>query len=159
MSLFKKRVSVQSLWEPRLSGMFSGKNEPGWDILKSSFSDPAMDAIDPKVFYAHMQALTIEIVNIAIAKSCSVDVSMASNRCVRNFLQKTGHEDIEPLMSLYSKAFGSSARDGVREMAGAFSQEAANSQLAQATLEGFYNTLDLLLRQIFNLLGGMKLVP
>lgn len=158
MSLFKKRVAVQDFWEQRLAGMFSGKNEPGWDVLKKSFQDPALEAVEAKDFYKHMQALTIEIVSIAIAKSCSIDVSFDSGAYVEKFLQDNAHTDITPLITLYSRAFGSSSTDGIKEMVSAFSQNVADSQLAPATLEGFNNTLYLLLRQIFKLLDGIKLV-
>lgn len=159
MPLFKKRVSVESLWKPRLSGMFSGKNEPEWDALKSSFRDPALDSLDPKVFYSHVQAMTIEIVNVAIAKSCSVGANVASDRYVDKFLKGTGHEYIAPLVSLYSRAFGSSARDGVREMAVAFSQDVADSRLRPETVEGLRKALHLLLGQVFDLLRAVELVP
>ena len=126
---FRKKVTVQSLWQPRLEGMFSGKNEAGWDFLKTSFHDPALDAVEAKVFYAHMQAMTIQVVSMLITKSCSMDASISSYMFVDKFLENNNHKDVNRLVSRYSSAFGSSATDGIRKMVAAFSEDVASSRL------------------------------
>ena len=155
---FRKKVTVQSFWQPRLDGMFSGKNEPGWDALKASFHDPALEAVEPLVFYRHMQAMTIEIVSVAIAKGCSMEVSTSSILFVSGFLKSRNRTDVDDLVSRYSSAFGSSFTDGIRPMVELFSMEVSGSRLAPSTAEGLYKMLYLLVQEVTNMLRSVKLV-
>ena len=156
---FRKKITVQSFWQPRLDGMFSGKNEAGWDFLKTSFHDPALNAVEAKVFYAHMQAMTIQVVSMLITKSCSMDASIPSHMFVDKFLENNNHKDVIRLVSRYNSAFGSSATDGIRKMVAAFSEDVASSRLTSPTVEGFYSTLYQLVQQVSNMLGAVKLIP
>ncbi len=155
---FRKKFTVQSFWQPRLEGMFSGKNEPGWDALKASFQDPALDAVEPAVFYTHIQAMTIEVVSIVIAKRCSMEVSTSSILFVSEFLKKRNCLDVENLVTRYSSAFGSSFTDGIRTMVEFFSKEVSGSALAPSTVEGLHRTLYLLVQEVRHLLRSTKLV-
>lgn len=155
---FRKKVTVQSFWQSRLEGMFSGNNERGWDALKDSFHDPALDAVEPVVFYTHMQAMTIEIVSIVIAKECSAEVSTSSILFVSEFLKSRNRPDVDSLVTRYSSAFGTSFTDGVRPMVDFFSIEVSGSRLAPSTFEALHRTLYALLGEVRNLLGPLKLV-
>lgn len=156
---FRKKITVRQFWGPRLEGMFSGKNEPGWDYLKQSFEDPALSAVESKVFYAHVQAMTIEIVSIAITKSCSMDTSTASRVFVGKFLRDNHHEDVSRLEGQYNSAFGSSATDGIRKVVEYFSASVSDSTLKSETINGIYSTLYQLLASIFSMLKEIKLTP
>jgi len=156
---FRKKVTVQSYWQPRLEGMFSGKNEAGWDFLQTSFHDPALNAVEAKVFYAHMQAMTIQVVSAVIAKSSSTDASISSLMFVCTFLEDNNHKDVSSLVARYNSAFGSSATDGIRKMVAVFSEEVSDSRLTPPTVEGFYTTLYQLVQQVSNTLGAAKLTP
>lgn len=156
---FKKKVSVQSFWQPRLEGMFSGKNYAGWDYLQASFHDPVLNAVQADVFYTHMQPMTIEIVSMVITKSCSMATSMESRIFVDDFLKTNSHQNLIPLLKRYNSAFGSSSTDGIRKIIEAFSEDISNSRLEPQTVEGFYRILYGLTEQIFKLLGEVKLVP
>ncbi|MGH9400700.1 MAG: hypothetical protein ACRD2P_01175 [Terriglobia bacterium] len=155
---FRKKVTVQSFWQSRLEGTFSGKNEPGWDALKASFHDPALDAVEPLAFYTHIQAMTIETVSIVISKRCSMEVSSSSILFVSEFLRKRNRVDVENLLARYSSAFGSSFTDGIRPMVEFFSREVSGSALAPSTVEGLHRTLYLLVQEVRNLLRSTKLV-
>ena len=154
----KTKQTVQSFWQPRLEGMFSGKNEPGWDALKASFHDPALNDARSGVFYAHMQAMTIQIVSMVITKSCSMEAAIASHLFVDNFLESNNHKDVGDLVQKYNSAFGSSLTDGIQKMVELFSAEIANSQLSPQTVAGFHETLHGLVQPISGLLGKVKLV-
>lgn len=154
----KTKQTMQSFWQPRLEGMFSGKNEPGWDALKASFHDPALNDAPSGVFYAHMQAMTIQIVSMVITKSCSMETAIASQLFVDNFLESNNHKDVGDLVQKYNSAFGSSSTDGIQKMAELFSAEIADSHLAPQTVAGFHETLYGLVQPISVLLEKVKLV-
>jgi hypothetical protein len=155
---FRKSVTVKAFWQPRLEGMFSGKNEPGWDALKASFNDPILNGVNSELFYSHMQAMTIEIVSIAVTKTFSMDTGMDSRIFVANFLDRYQHQEVAELASRYNSAFGSSGSDGVRAMVELFSDDVASSLLASQTVEGFYTTLYGLLGQLLEMFKQIKLV-
>ncbi|HTX15368.1 MAG TPA: hypothetical protein VMD77_08735 [Candidatus Baltobacteraceae bacterium] len=138
--------------------MFSGKNEPGWDALRASFNDAILNGVNSKLFYSHMQAMTIEIVSIAITKTSPPDTGIASRLFVSDFLESNHHQDVALLASKYNSAFGSSFTDGVRPMVDFFSKDVASSLLAAETVDGFYGTLYGLLRQMCDMFKQIKFV-
>jgi hypothetical protein len=160
---FKKKVSVEDYCTWNLTPLFSKERETTWETLRQASNDSQLMAVQAQLYYDHLRAVFIQLMLIAVAKSCSMHTSMDVHFFVMTYLKRHKHSEIDEISKGYNQAFGSSGlapnRDGVAEMVAHFASVLTSDRLQQATLERLYVEFQAILKIFINDLGSIKLVP
>ena len=160
---FKKKVSVEDYCTRNFTPLFSREREATWEALRRACNDSALSAVEAQLYYDHLRAVFIQLMLIAVAKSCSMDVSSDAHVFVMMYLKRHNHSEIDEISKGYNQAFASSGlapnRDGVAEMVAHFADVLTADKLQQATIERLYVEFYAILKVFFDDFKSIKLVP
>jgi hypothetical protein len=160
---FKKKVSVEDYCTQNFTPLFSREREATWEALRRSCNDSALSAVKAQLYYNHLRAVFIQLMLIAVTKSCSMDASSDAYVFVMMYLKRHNHPEIDQISKGYNQAFGSSGlapnRDGVTEMVAHFADMLTSDRLQKATSERLYAEFYRILKIFFDDFRSIKLVP
>src|SRR4030095_5774076 len=131
--------------------------------LRDACADPALSAVDRRVYFDNMAAVTIELLNIAIIKSYGFDVSGDAHEFIYQYLRERGLGHIDSLnrgalTGIYHSAFGTPGNDGVACMVAAFSREVTGAKLRDDTMARLHDEFYAMLKIFFDDMKRIKLV-
>jgi hypothetical protein len=160
---FKRKMPVDAYCETSLKALLSPEREDVYERLRDACADPALRAADRQVYFDHIRAVIIELLNIAIIKSYGLDVSTDARVFIAQYLEGHGLDHIDSLSpgaltSIYNSAFGIPGQDGVASMTAAFSEQVTDSRMREETLQRFYVEFYAILKSLFDELKSIKLV-
>ena len=160
---FKKKIAIEDYCSGTLKALFSPERELVYERLRDACADPALSAADRKLYFDHVRAVIIELVNIAIIKNCGFDVSSDARVFIAGYLEERGLSHIDSLSpdsltSIYNSAFATPGQDGVGSISAAFSEQVTGSLMRQETLQRFYVEFYAILKSLFDELKSIKLV-
>ena len=161
---FKRKMPVDAYCETSLKALLSPEREDVYERLRDACADPALRAADRQLYFDHIRAVIIELLNIAIIKSYGLDVSTDARVFIAQYLEGQGLDHIDSLSpgaltSIYNSAFGTPGYDGVASMVAAFSQEIANGALKDETMHHLVQEFYAILKGFFDDMKNIKLVP
>ena len=160
---FKKKVSVEDYCTQNFTPLFSREREATWEALRRACNDSALSAVDAQLYYDHLRAVFIQLMLIAVTKSCSMDASSDAHVFVMMYLERHDHSEIDQISKGYNQAFASSGlapnRDGVAEMVAHFADMLTSDRMQQATIERLYIEFYGILKIFFDDFRSIKLVP
>jgi hypothetical protein len=158
---FKKKIDVEDYCSGTLKALFSPERELVYERLREACADPALSAADQKLYFNHIRAVVIELVNIAIIRKCGADISSEAHSFIADYLRRgLSHIDslnLDLLTDSYNRAFGASLQDGVAGIAAAFSEQVTDSRLSQETMQRFYVEFYAILKSLFDDFKSIKL--
>jgi hypothetical protein len=119
-------------------------------------------AADQKLYFDHVRAVIVELVNIAIIKNYGLDISSDARVFIADYLR---HRDLahidslspDSLTGIYNRAFGIPGQDGIASITAAFSDEVTRSRMKPETLKRFYLEFYGILKSLFDEMKGIKL--
>ena len=156
--LFKKRMPVTDYCVAGLKTVFEEGREATWETLRDSSTDRALKSADAKLYHAHLSAVYVELMLIAIAKNCKLDLTIEGNVFVSTWLKEQGRAEIQNIAHEYSQAFASSMTDGVMAMVHYFADNVVGSELQRETIEQLYREFYAILDVFFKDFKAIKLV-
>lgn len=160
---FKKKVSVEDYCTRNFTPLFSRERETEWEALRQTCKDSALSAVEAQLYYDHLRAVFIQLMLIAVTKSCSMDASSEAHVFAMMYLKRHNHPQIDEVSKGYNQAFASSGlapnRDGVAEMVAHFAEVLTSDTLQEATIERLYVEFYGILRIFFDDFRSTKLVP
>ena len=160
---FKKGLSLKGYCTRNFTALFSTEREATWEALRRACNDSALSAVAAQLYYDHLRAIFIQLMLIAVAKSCSMDASSDAHVFVMMYLKQHSQSEIDEISRGYNQAFGSSSlapnRDGVAEMVAHFSAVLTAGKLRQATTERLYIEFYAVLNIFFDDFKSIKLLP
>ena len=156
--LFRKKMTVAQYCDANLVTLFSREREDTWEKMRRACDDPWLNAVDKDVYYIHMRAILIELMLIAITKSCAMRISSDAYVHVEKYLSKRNLSKINALTSEYSNAFGTIGTDGVEQMALRFTELLTGGRVQQATAQRFFAEFYSMLKVFFDDFKNIKLV-
>src|SRR6266545_4202585 len=136
--LFKKKVSVEDYCTQNFKPLFSRERETTWEALRRACNDSALSAVEAELYYKHLRAVFIQLMLIGVAKNCSMDASSDTHVFVTMYLKERNLSEIDEISKDYSRAFGSSGTDGVREMVLHFADRLTGGKMQPETIEQLY---------------------
>lgn len=155
---FKKKVAIGEYCSWTLAPLFAHDRVAAWETTRQFCDDEALTAVDRGLYFAHLRAIIIELMLIAVTKNYGIgDLSSDAHVFVMTYLKERGLEEIDSLKSEYSRAFATSS-DGILQMVHLFSAKLTGSTMKQATLERFYHDFYAILRAMFDEFKSIKLV-
>lgn len=159
---FKKKIDVEDYYSGSLQALFSPEREAVYERLRQDCADPSLSAADQKLYFDHIRAVVIELMNIAIIKKCGVDISSDAHMFIARYLGDRGLSHIsalspDSLTSIYNRAFGASFQDGVAGIVTAFAQQVTDSQMRRETMQRFYAEFCAILKSLFDDFNSIKL--
>src|ERR1039457_683099 len=105
---FKKKVSVEDYCTGNFAALFSREREETWEALRQACNDSELSAVEAQLYYDHLRAVFIQLMSIAVAKSCSMDASSDAHVFVMMYLKRHNHSEIDEIAKGYNQAFASS---------------------------------------------------
>ena len=159
---FKKKIDVKDYCSGTLKALFSPERELVYERLREACADPALSAADQKLYFDHIRAVNIQLVNIALIRKCGLDISSEARLFIADYLRDRGLSHIgslnpDSLTRIYNRAFGASFQDGVAGIATAFSEQVTDSRMSQETMQRFYVEFYGLLDSLFDDFKSIKL--
>ena len=156
---FRKRVTVADYCAPKLSALVSDDSARSWTKFKNESSDPALKAASIKEFADELLAAHIQLLSLAITKTFrSIDISMAAYSQINSFLEANSKAYLSELKDKYNQAFGSSAADGVLQMARLLNMNLTGGKLDPRTVEAIRDLMYRALAAYFVDFKSVKLV-
>src|SRR5882724_1995056 len=161
---FKKKLPVDAYCEASLKALLSPEREQVYERLRDACADPALRAADRQLYFDHIRAVIVELLNIAIIKSYGLDISTDARVFIAQYLKERGLDHIDSLSpgaltSIYNSAFGTPGYDGVASMVAVFSQEIANGALKDETMHHLVQEFYAILKGFFDDMKNIKMVP
>jgi hypothetical protein len=159
---FKKKARVADYCAETLSLIFSTQGEASLQALRSDCDDEALDRVPHVLYLAHLRAILINLMLIAITKTYGMSkVSSDALVFVMRYLNDAKLAEIESLQTEYNRVFArpSPVRDGVLQMVHSFSSSLTQSALRPATIERLHRECYALLTKHYNTFRSFKLVP
>src|SRR5450755_589281 len=141
--LFRRKIDVTEYCEGNLKALLSPERDAAYESLRKQCDDPSLTAVDQKLYFDHLRAVVIQLLQIAITKNNSMEVSGDAHFFVAKYLKDRdlSHLDAfggDSLSAIYNKAFGASYQDGVAGIARVFSEQLTNSQMRPDTMQRFH---------------------
>lgn len=160
--LFKRKIDVTEYCEGNVKALLSPDREAAYEALRKQCDDPSLTAVDQKLYFDHLRAVVIQLLQIAITKNSSMEVSGDAHFFVAKYLKDRGLSHVgalagDSLSAIYNRAFGASYQDGVAGMATAFSEQLTNSQMRADTMQRFYLEFYGILQALSNDFKSLKL--
>ena len=156
--LFKRRISVSEYCTTRLDLLLSPQQAKIWTSARAASPDPAFRQWDQAVFLANMRAAHLQLLGIPITRSYPFGLSMEASEFIDDYLARSEHEGLKPLVLEYNSAFGSSPTDGVLAMAQLFGDKVGEGRLAEATIRQLWEDFYAALRSVFDDFKKVRLV-
>lgn len=158
---FKKKARVTDYCAETLSLIFSTQGEASLQALRSDCDDEALDRVPHVLYLAHLRAILINLMLIAITKTHGMAVSSDAHAFVMRYLNHAKFAEIESLKTEYSRVFArpSPVGDGVLQMVHSFSSSLTQSALRPATIERLHREFYALLTKHYNTFRSFKLLP
>jgi len=154
---FKKKIPVEDYCTSSLSALLAKEREATWEHLRVACNDIQFTSVEAQLYYTHLKVVFIQLMLIAIAKNCNMDVSFAAHVFVMNYLKNHGLSEISENSKGYSEAFASSYTDGVRQMVVHFASQLSTAPMKEETLERLYVEFYAILKAFFDDFKSMKL--
>jgi hypothetical protein len=155
---FKKKVAIGEYCSWTLAPLFSQDREAARETTRLLCNDDALNGVDRDRYFAHLRAIIIELMLIAVTKTYGIgDVSSDAHVFVMTYLNERGLEEVDSLKSEYGRACATSY-DGVLQMVHLFSEKLTGSTIRQATLERFHHEFCAKLRALFDEFKSINLV-
>jgi hypothetical protein len=160
---FKKKITVEDYCSGTLKALFSPERELVYERLRDACADRSLSAVDQKLYFDHIRAVIVELVNIAIIKNCGLDISSDARLFIVDYLRQQGLSHIDSLSpdsltGIYNRAFGTPGQDGVASIAAAFSKQVTDSQMRPETTQRFYVEFYAILKSLFDELKALKVL-
>ena len=154
---FKKKIDVEDYCAGNLKALFSPEREGTYERLRQACADPALTSADPKLYFDHIRAVVIQLLLVAITKSCTPDISSDGQVCVMIYLRQQALSHIDTFRKIYNGAFGSQPQDGVAGMVEAFAREVTDSAIRPETAQRLYVEFYAILPGLFQDFESIKL--
>jgi hypothetical protein len=154
---FKKKVDVENYCAGNLHALFEPERETTYELLRQRCADSALKAADQTLYFDHIRAIIIQLLQIAIVKNCKFDISSDAGMFIMSYLREHRLSRIHELSSVYNRAFGRHAKDGVAGIVEVFSEQVTDSRLSEAAMQRFYTEFYAILRAFFADLESIKL--
>jgi hypothetical protein len=123
-----------------LTPLFSREREAAWAALRQASNDSRLSAVEAQLYDDHLRAIFIQLMLIAVGKSCSMDASSDAHVFVMMYLKQHNHSEIDEISKGYNQAFASSGlapnRDGVAEMVAHFAGVLTSDTACGASILG-----------------------
>lgn len=160
---FKQKLSVENYCGRNFAPLFSREREAAWESLRRACNDSALSAVEAPLYYDHLRAVFIQLLLVAVSKSCGVDASSDAHVFAIMYLKRHNYPEIDETYKGYNQAFAQSGlapnRDGVGEMVTHFADVLTSGRLQQATIERLYVEFYGILKIFFDDFRSIKLVP
>src|SRR5665213_1347347 len=101
--LFKKKMPVREYCVKALESVFQEGQEATWESLRKISTDDALISASAKLYYAHLTAVYIELMLIAIAKNSKREISLEATVFMSRRLESEGRSEIQKIAHDYSQ--------------------------------------------------------
>lgn len=154
---FRKKVDVDEYCAASLNALFSPDREKVWEQLRQACNDSALSAIDRTTYINHIRAIMVELVLIAIAKNCNMDIGSDARFFTMTYCEEHGATHVEEIGRTYNQAFAATAGDGVAGIVGSFSDQLTDGKLRQETMQRLHAEFYAVLRPLSEEFKSIKL--
>jgi hypothetical protein len=148
--LFKKKMPVREYCAKALKSVFEEGQEATWESLRKISTDDALISADAKSYYAHLTAVYVELMLIAVTKNSKMEISLEATHVMTKSLDNEGRSEVRKIAHDYSQAFASSATDGIMAMAMRFSECVGSGQMRQETIDQLYREFSAIFGVFYN---------
>jgi hypothetical protein len=85
--LFKRKIDVTEYCEGNLKALLSPERDAAYESLRKQCDDPSLTAVDQKLYFDHLRAVVIQLLQIAITRNSSVEISGDAHFFVAKYLK------------------------------------------------------------------------
>jgi hypothetical protein len=147
--LFKKKVPYQAYCTSCVQAALENTDDATLEEFQKSCGDDALNAADRYIYQNHLRALFIEMLLIAIAKTCRmIDMRLQAQIFVNQKLKELNLGEVSDLCHTYSQVFASpspadiaNGTDGIRSMACHFNGVVCAGRLKRDTIDRLHAEL------------------
>ena len=154
--LFKKRIDVEDYCSVTLKALFSPERESVFEQLRQRCADPALTAVDRKLYLDHIRAVVLQLQSVAIVKTYGSDVAFNAGLFVGRYLRDHGLSDVDSHRRVFNEAFANYP-EGVSGMAWVFSKELSGGNMHEETMKRLYGEFCAILKCFFDEFKSIKL--
>lgn len=147
---FKQQIDVEDYCTTNLETLFSEERESVYERLRERCADPALTSADTSLYFDHIRAVVIQLLQFAITKNCNNDVSMVGRMFVMTYLNQRGLSHLDTLSDIYNRAQSGHPQDGIGGIVEVFSENVTNSEMMQETMEHFHAEFVMMLSVFFD---------
>lgn len=155
---FKRKVPVQQYCTGSVRAAFEHSDGETAEAFKRICNDRALNDVPPETYATHLRTAFIELMLIAIAKSCTMEKNIQATVLVQSHLKEINSPEIADLCHGYSEAFATSSTDGIRQMAQHFNMSVAGGRLRPETVERLNAEFYAVLMSHYNDFKSIKLI-